>query len=446
VIFMELKDTKPKDGKISGSEGSSTLLKRSIGTAVLAAGLAILPSCAQAPQGKMSAAAAPLEMSHSRLENARGYGNGRLENQMEGDLERDKQLAASIVAAGRRFCMSPDTVESKLSETSRSGGVGIQYRTETRVVKQGDSVKVSDIPGSELYMKVVKVADDGIGLSFIDGNRDSVWLVPYGEQRSIGEFVLRITVKAEMCPDGGKALLSVTYPVGYTEMKRNTGSKLEAPGPSSPAAGYTELKRTEKAKITPVASERLVTERVDVIGRMLIIGFDIDATGLISVEARQVHNIGVGIIVNTLDGAHHAYPLKYGVEMELAKNLRDDTIAPGITMKAMKGEGGSVAFEFRVPPKKPGTMLSEMKLSVLALKTTIIPIHAGSNAFPQYADGPKVVKIDAKGVQLDDGSRWDYGQVRRVGEYVLTVEMELRKGPDGSPELEMVAPVVPPMR
>jgi len=175
---MEIKRTilKPGAREKTSSRAYAT-------AAVLAAGLAILPSCAMTRNKPAPVDPQPVQ-----------------------DVA---EVTAKPVASD--FCTSKN-IPSSVRTVRQAGGGSILYRTDTRVVKRGDKVRMSDLAEGEFYGKVIMISDKRIALSF--DNR--IWSVNYNGPSSAGEFLLAITITAEKC-SSKTVLLSVTYPVGQRQ-------------------------------------------------------------------------------------------------------------------------------------------------------------------------------------------------------------------------------------
>ena|GEM_PF-6856193 len=144
--------------------------------AVLAAGLAIVASCATAKQKPVVA---------------------------------PQPVQTVAEASGKTdFCASPKNIPSSVKTVRQADGTSIAYRTDRVLVKKGDKVEMSDPAEGRFYGKVVKITDKSVRLSF----DKRTWSVNYRGSGSRGEF-LAITITAQNCSKD-TALLTVTYPIG----------------------------------------------------------------------------------------------------------------------------------------------------------------------------------------------------------------------------------------
>ncbi len=143
-----------------------------IKAAVLSAGLALLPSCAGSSLQMPLTEAAP--------------------------------AGAQISEAPDRAPNDPKTacVPAPERKEAVSGRV-----TETKAVAIGDYAIEDTQKG---VLKVVKVDDESVGLSFL-ASRNSVWLLQYGQDTLVGGSSSGITARAGLC-SGGVAKLTITYP------------------------------------------------------------------------------------------------------------------------------------------------------------------------------------------------------------------------------------------
>ncbi len=147
-----------------------------VNAALLSAGLALLPSCAgsslQMPLTEAAPGAAQVPEAPDRA-------------------PRDPKTAC-VPAPGRK--------------EDAAGRV-----TETKAVAIGDyAIEDSSIG----VLKVVKVDDESVGLSFL-GSRNSVWPIQYGQDSMVGGPSSGIIARAELC-SGGVAKLTITYQAGTT--------------------------------------------------------------------------------------------------------------------------------------------------------------------------------------------------------------------------------------
>lgn len=147
---------------------------------VLSAGLALLPSCAGAY------AQAPLAET-SGPDRGGGY-----------------------VQPARPPCVP--VPERSVSDVPRPGGGIVRHVTLTREVMVGDYAIPVDLGDGNGLLKVTKIDNESVGLTFLE-SRNRVWLLQYGQESYIGEPAGRIKARVELCQEN-LAKLTITYPTG----------------------------------------------------------------------------------------------------------------------------------------------------------------------------------------------------------------------------------------
>ncbi len=95
------------------------------------------------------------------------------------------------------------------------GCFSVKKETKTRSVCEGDTLSVFKASDANVLLKVVKV--DGKGVLLADStevltseHESDLWRVDYGEEKSIGEFILSFSVRAERGQEPRTARLTVT--------------------------------------------------------------------------------------------------------------------------------------------------------------------------------------------------------------------------------------------
>ncbi len=112
--------------------------------------------------------------------------------------------AAQAPEAPDRAPEDPKTACVAVPERKEAGAGRV---TETKAVAIGDyAIEDSSIG----VLKVVKVDDESVGLSFL-GSRNSVWPIQYGQDSMVGGPSSGIIARADLC-SGGVAKLTITYP------------------------------------------------------------------------------------------------------------------------------------------------------------------------------------------------------------------------------------------
>ncbi len=102
--------------------------------------------------------------------------------------------------------------ERKVVETALPAGGSARYVTLTQEVEVGDYAMPPDSANADATLRVVKITDESVGLSFL-ASRDSVWLLQYGQASTLVGPAGTIRATAELCAEN-KAKLIVTYQEG----------------------------------------------------------------------------------------------------------------------------------------------------------------------------------------------------------------------------------------
>ncbi len=110
-------------------------------------------------------------------------------------------------AAQAPSVMAPQDPKAACVPAPERKEAGAGRVTETKAVGAGDYAIEYSRNG---VLKVVKVDDEGVGLSFLE-SRNSVWLLQYGQESAVGGSSSGIIARAGLC-SGGVAKLTITYP------------------------------------------------------------------------------------------------------------------------------------------------------------------------------------------------------------------------------------------
>lgn len=149
-------------------------------------------------------------------------------------IEREKLKAVKITATKSRFSINAPTEKAEVSD---GDVVIVTYIKEKKTVSKGDYLfKKVSLEGEGFFgMKVRKVDAKGIEVDFememfMSKHKGPPWRINYGEKKTIGEFILKVTVKPEKRTGPNTAVVEITAPEAYTEEKRTTKGRMKRPG------------------------------------------------------------------------------------------------------------------------------------------------------------------------------------------------------------------------
>lgn len=165
------------------SDGKPAARRHLFKAAVLSAGLATIPSCAEAHSYIPLPAEAP------------AYAGGD----------------SGTAVPAKHSCL--DKPERKVVEVALPGGAKARYATVTTEVEVGDYAIPPEAVARDGVLKVVRVTHESVGLSFL-ASRDSVWLLQYGQASTLEGPSGKVRAIAELCVEN-KAKLTITYQTGH---------------------------------------------------------------------------------------------------------------------------------------------------------------------------------------------------------------------------------------
>ena len=243
----------------------------------------------------------------------------------------------------------------------------------------------------------------------------------------------------------------VSFAVKFNGMKlpENTIRMLEAMTPSKAAENIPVAKpgMGRKCDIPVKASDlRIGRDYFEALGSALskLSSFYGDSKGrpLFSVAGSNESEILLTVEGGPIDGQTVRLDRAVIVNVEfIAEKAGFFTFEPFRLDKLNVDRSGKVSGTMKANPDSCSSVYMEIFMSEHAgtkpAYTMCSPdiinwvVRAGDSLFPDFVYGGssvKVTKIDSAGVQLDDGSRWGFGQKRRVGEFAITQTYELKRG------------------